>query len=158
MKMMNIYNKVRRLLPLCAVALLASCGLVEIEHSENGKLDGSWHLVQVDTLSTGGTLDLRNEQFYWLVQGTVFELFTPWEGAGQGLRYVSHFQYEGTSLTIEKLYTFDRAAGDPEVEDVDRLRPYGINKVEGEAFTIEELSGGNMTLRGDELRLQFKKH
>ena len=155
---MNIYNNVKRLLPLCALTLLVSCGLVEIEHSENGKLDGSWHLVQVDTLSTGGSLDLRQQQFYWLVQGTVFELFTPWEGAGQGLRYVSHFRYEGNSLTIEKLYTVDRAAGDPEVENVDELRPYGINKVEGEAFTVEELSGGNMTLRGDQLRLQFKKH
>ena len=34
------------------VFTLSSC---EIETSQNGDLDGFWHLEQVDTLATGGT-------------------------------------------------------------------------------------------------------
>lgn len=146
------------MLALCMVALLASCGLVEIEHSENGKLDGYWHLVQVDTLSTGGSLDLRQERFFWIVQGTVFQLFSPDLSDGRGQRYVSHFSYENEKLSFQQFYYDRREEGDPILERVDLLQPFGINKLAGELFNIEELTGGSMTLNGDELRLVFKKH
>lgn len=160
MKQAIIYNKVRKmahgLLLLCAAWLMGSCGLVEIEHSENGKLDGYWHLVQVDTLSTGGTCDLRQDLRYWIFQGTLFQLFSP-DLNGRQL-YVSHFRYEGDRLTIEKVYKDDRTAGDPEVEEPGLLRPFGVNQLEGAAFQIETLSGGSMTLSDDTFRLSFKKH
>ena len=159
MKKISIfYNKARRVLLLSAVALLASCGLVEIEHSENGKLDGYWHLVQVDTLSTGGSLNLRQERFFWIVQGTVFQLFSPDLSDGRGQRYVSHFSYENEKLSFQQFYYDRREEGDPILERVDLLQPFGINKLAGESFNIEELTGGSMTLNGDELRLVFKKH
>ena len=159
MKKISIfYNKARRVLLLSAVALLASCGLVEIEHSENGKLDGYWHLVQVDTLSTGGSLNLRQERFFWIVQGTVFQLFSPDLSDGRGQRYVSHFSYENEKLSFQQFYYDRREEGDPILERVDLLQPFGINQLAAESFNIEELTGGSMTLNGDELRLVFKKH
>ncbi|MBQ9637334.1 MAG: lipocalin-like domain-containing protein [Prevotella sp.] len=158
MKLTATYHRLRRMLPLCGLALLASCGLVELEHSENGKLDGYWHLTTVDTLATGGSLDLRQERFFWIVQGTVFQAFSPDLSNGNGQRYVSHFTYEGDRLTLEKLFFDDRPNGDPAVERVDLLRPFGINQIEGVAFKVEELSGGSMTLADDSLRLTFKKH
>ena len=157
-KISILYNKVRRILLLGVVALLASCGLVDIEHSENGKLDGYWHLVQVDTLSTGGSLDLRQERFFWIVQGTVFQLFSPDLSDGLGQRFVSHFTYENERLSFQQFYHDRREEGDPILDRVDLLQPFGINKLAGESFNIEELSGGDMTLSGEELRLVFKKH
>ena len=146
------------MLLLSVVALLASCGLVDIEHSENGKLDGYWHLVQVDTLSTGGSLDLRQERFFWIVQGTVFQLFSPDLSDGFGQRYVSHFSYENEKISFQQFYYDQRAEGDPILEKVDLLQPFGINKLAGDSFDIEELTGGGMTLSGEELRLVFKRH
>jgi len=156
MKKISIYNYVRRMWPLCIAALLASCGLVEIEHSKNGKLDGYWHLVTVDTLDTGGQLDLRQERFFWIVQGTVFQLYCP--DVSNGQRYVSHFSYENENISFQQFYYDRREQGDPILEKVEMLQPFGINQLAGESFVIEELSGGNMTLRGDALRLVFKKH
>ena len=48
-----------------ALTTLASC---EIETSDNGDFDGFWHLERVDTLATGGTLDLSKKRVFWGVQ------------------------------------------------------------------------------------------
>ena len=128
---------------------------MDLKWSKNGKLDGYWHLETVDTLSTGGSCDLRQERRFWLVQGTLFELYSPDIQGGQ--HYVSHFLHENDQLTIYKLYMDRREEGDPAVEDVELLRPYGINQIDGELFYVEKLTGGHMTLRSEILRLTFKK-
>ena len=58
------------------------------------------------------------------------------------------------SLTILRF----SVASFPILEKVDLLQPFGINKLAGESFDIEELTGGGMTLSGEELRLVFKRH
>lgn len=42
--------------------LLTSC---DIETSDNGDLDGYWHLVRVDTLATGVSSDLSETRVFW---------------------------------------------------------------------------------------------
>ena len=42
-----------------ALGTLTAC---EIESHDNGKIDGFWHLEHIDTLATGGTLDVSNEK------------------------------------------------------------------------------------------------
>ncbi|MCR5130474.1 MAG: lipocalin-like domain-containing protein [Prevotella sp.] len=153
--MKTYLRKVRKLIPLCALSLLASCGIVDLEHSENGKLDGYWHLISVDTISTGGVCDLHQERRFWLVQGTIFQLYSP--DLEKGQRYVSHFIYDEEKLIIEKLYKDKREDGDPELEDAEVLRPFGINQIESATFKIEELSSGSMMLSDENLRLLFKK-
>ena len=139
--------------PLGAM-MFNACGLVELNKSENGNLDGYWHLVTVDTLSTGGTTDLRRERCFWTVQGTLFQLYSPdWQ---DGQRYVSLFAYENNRLVLSDIRESDRMNGDPLVEDVDRIRPYGINSLQ-ETFVVEELKGSRMVLCGDLLRLRFRK-
>ena len=46
-------------------ALLNSC---EVDSSDNGDLDGFWHLESVDTLATGGRCDYSNQRVFWGVQ------------------------------------------------------------------------------------------
>ncbi len=48
-----------------AAIMFAACS---VETSDNGKLDGMWHLTQIDTLATGGTNDKSNEKIYWMFQ------------------------------------------------------------------------------------------
>lgn len=133
--------------------LFVSC--VEFEHSENGDLDGYWHLVQVDTLDTGGTTDLSQERCFWMVQGSVFQLYSP--DLNYGERYVSHFTHEGDQFVIHQVYFSRRLEGDPAVEDVKLLQPFGINSTQEETFKIEELKGGRMVLTSAMLRLTLKK-
>ena len=45
-----------------ALLLLTSC---EIEFSNNGKLDGFWQLIAVDTLATQHTSDLKTSGRTW---------------------------------------------------------------------------------------------
>ena len=50
---------------LATTLLLASCN---VETSDNGPLDGFWHLERVDTLATGGTTDYSSGYVFWGVQ------------------------------------------------------------------------------------------
>lgn len=50
-------KKIIGVLSLAVMMLtLSSC---EVETSQNGDLDGFWHLEQVDTLATGGLVTLQ---------------------------------------------------------------------------------------------------
>ena len=53
------------------LAAIPSC---TIETSDNGKLDGFWHLVEIDTLQTGGQKDLSNEKLFWGVEAKLLHL------------------------------------------------------------------------------------
>lgn len=46
---------------LMALGSLSSCTL---ESSDNGDLDGYWHLESIDTLATGKTGDYSNRRFF----------------------------------------------------------------------------------------------
>lgn len=59
-------NKLAAIAAILTTALtLASC---ELETSDNGKFDGFWHLERVDTLATGGSLNLQQKRIFWGVQ------------------------------------------------------------------------------------------
>ena len=50
---------------------LMSC---DLETSDNGKLDGFWHLEKVDTIATGGVCDMSKEFVFWSVQSMFVEV------------------------------------------------------------------------------------
>lgn len=56
----------RKHLILMLVGMLVLCfqSACTIEMSDNGDLDGYWHLEQVDTLATGGKLNLSKERVF----------------------------------------------------------------------------------------------
>ena len=56
-------KKIIGVLSLAVMMLtLSSC---EVETSQNGDLDGFWHLEQVDTLATGGTCNFADKRVFW---------------------------------------------------------------------------------------------
>ena len=140
--------------PLLTAMSLHSCGLVDFDHSKNGQLDGYWHLVSVDSLSNGTTTDLSQQRYYWAVQGTLLQLYSPdWQG---GQHFVSQFTHQNSTFTVLEIRVDSRYEGDPVVEDIDRVRPFGINNVT-ETFQVDDLSGRSLTLSTSALRLRFKK-
>ena len=71
----NRYKRISQYLIFSISAfLIFSFTSCELETSGNGDLDGFWHLVQVDTLQTGGVNDTSKELFFWSFQVNLLEL------------------------------------------------------------------------------------
>ncbi len=135
-----------------AVQALTSC---TVEHISNGKLDGFWHFVQIDTLSTGHSLDLSNDILFWGFQADLMHT----QGAEN--KFYFRFSHEGNLLTLYSPYLDhghqDREdGGDIPVEDPTLLHPYGIQSLE-DTFYVETLSGSTMVLSTAQFRLHFIK-
>lgn len=127
----------------------------ELETSGNGDLDGFWHLVQVDTLQTGGVNDTSKELFFWSFQVNLLELS---DRSYQIPIFMARFNHENGQLKVTQPCLYNRDEGNEMVteENVKDISPYGLNALE-ETFRVEELSGSRMTLSNGTLRLYFKK-
>lgn len=127
----------------------------ELETSGNGDLDGFWHLVQVDTLQTGGVNDTSKELFFWSFQVNLLQLS---DRSYQIPIYMARFNHENGQLKVTQPCLYNRDEGNEMVteENVKDISPYGLNALE-ETFRVEELSGSRMTLSNGTLRLYFKK-
>ena len=149
----HLFNKTARWCAVSVVALvMASC---ELSMSDNGRLDGYWHLVAVDTLSTGGSHDVSQDKYFWAWQ---YRLVVVADRAYQtpNRRLLFHFEHRADTLRLYDAHIDDRPNGDPPVEDVALLQVYGIDSPD-ERFIIEALSGSKMILRSSTLRLYFRK-
>lgn len=139
-----------------ALTTLASC---EIETSDNGDFDGFWHLERVDTLATGGTLDLSKKRVFWGVQ---YKLISVYDIDKEGtFGYYLRFKQTRDQIVTHTPYKNNwhqdvENGGDHPIDDPTQLAPYGINNLE-EEFVKEKLDGGQMILRSKTLRLKFKR-
>ena len=132
------------------VFITSSC---ELETVGNGKLDGMWHLVSVDTLLTDGRTDMSGERIYWSVQQ---RLLLAEDKSGQYANVLFRFKHSDGKLRLFDPYFYDRENGDKPITDVFMLTFFGINSLD-ETFTIESLDGSRMVLCSPELRLSFRK-
>ena len=129
-----------------ALLVFQSC---ELETSDNGDLDGNWQLMQIDTIATGGSNNVKERQLYYAVQVRLLCLSAYNTDAESNLFF--HFEHTADSLKLQS------ASSDGHVMyPVSMLRPYGINK-EQEAFKIMLLNSDRMQLRSDSLLLSFRK-
>ena len=131
----------------CALWGLSSC---DLEHSNNGKLDGFWHLTEVETLATNSHADKRQELVFWAVQGRLMQLMR------NGTSIYMRFKHENNTFQVYEPRQNDRMTGDSLITDVSQLEVYGITGLD-EKFTIEALSASRLVLKGPSLRLYFRK-
>lgn len=145
---------------LATTLMLASCN---VETSDNGPLDGFWHLEQVDTLATGGTTDYSSGYVFWGVQKDLIYIKDS-SNSSVGAYYL-RFSQTQDSLHITKIYLdhghednpYHEQGGDIPVEAIDRnLRFFGLNALP-EHFKKEAINGNRMILSTEKLRLKFKK-
>ena len=134
--------------------LLNSC---EVEGSDNGNLDGFWHLESVDTLATGGRCDYSDQRVFWGVQYKLLSV-----NNYKGGNFYFRFRQTSDSLILSSPYENHRHqdaenGGDIPITEInDTLRQCGINHLV-EPYYKEKLSGNKMILRTKDLRLYFKK-
>ena len=145
---------------LATTLMLASCN---VETSDNGPLDGFWHLERVDTLATGGTTDYSSGYVFWGVQKDLIYIKDS-SNSSVGAYYL-RFSQTQDSLHITKIYLDHghednpnhEQGGDIPVEAIDRnLRFFGLNALP-EHFKKEAINGNRMILSTKKLRLKFKK-
>lgn len=129
--------------------LLFAFAACELEHSDNGDIDGYWHLESIDTLTTGGHQDVNDRLLFWAVQGNLLEV------SDQNNKYLFSFTYENETLTLKEPRYDSRNEGDPLVEDVGILQRFGINALE-ETFAVKA-DGSKMTLQSNVVRLNFRR-
>lgn len=141
------------LMPIFVMLLVCMFSSCEIESSDNGALDGFWHLERVDTLATGGSCNLSDSLLFWSVQMRILNL------SDKSNRYPAvnmRFSHISDTLRIYSPYFDNRMNGDPAVIDPVSLAPYGVNFLD-ETFLVERLTGSRMSLKSDALRLVFKR-
>ena len=145
---------------LATPLLLVSCN---VETSDNGPLDGFWHLERIDTLATGGTTDYHKGYVFWGVQKDL--MYIKDSSNGSVGAYYLRFNQTHDSLHITKIYLDHghednpnhEQGGDIPVEAIDNnLRQLGINALP-EHFNKEALNANRMILSTEKLRLKFKK-
>lgn len=126
-----------------------------IERSNNWRLDGYWHLGMIDTLQTGGVLDLSQKRLFWAFQVRLLQVV---DRDGVLDSYLFYFDYtkKGKTLQVHHPRVYDKVAGDPVVEDQSVYKEYGINAL-SEPFEIKELTSSSLVLESDKLRLRFKR-
>ena len=145
----------RFILIISVISLMTAC---HMESSENGHLDGFWHLVRVDTLSIDtlsivGTSDLSQDYFFWAFQ---FQLLSVRNTQKSPEEYFLRFQRQGDELVLSDPFQYVLQGKDAPVENIDLLRPFGINDQE-ERFRIVHLSSRRMTLKNKFLVLTMQK-
>lgn len=144
------------IIAIVATMLFGSC---TIETSDNGKLDGFWHLTKIEFMNTGETLDYSQKYRYW---GVSFDLIRlqdlPENEAGI---FFLRFDYNGNTLRVYEPRSGASGASAGETVDTLLTSPlplmeYGISSLD-ETFTIEKLNSSSMILSTNSYRLKFKR-
>lgn len=136
-----------------AVMLFASC---ELERSDNGDFDGYWQWTSVDTLATGGSLDMRSSLIFWAVGGDLLEIIDNSDNSDNEDVYF-RFNLSGDSLVLYNPVIDERDSSDIELTDYSLLLPYAITTIPA-SFYVDHLSGSKMILLSPLYRLSFRKY
>lgn len=132
----------------------AFCSCDGFEISNNGDLDGMWHLIEVDSLNNDVKVDYIHEGIYWSIQDN---LICAEDKLKRYETCIFHFVLKEGTLTIKDPHFDNRVEGDPEVEDILKIAPFGINK-KIEDYRVENLNKKCLVIKNQMLRLSFKKY
>ena len=124
----------------------------ELETTDNGDLDGYWHLEQVDSLAGLRSIDYGQSNIFWSIQFELLQLSNLEDNT-----IIYKLVYDNHQLTLANPCMFDRADGDTLVTNVEVLRQYGVNALQ-ENFKVVTLESRTMVLESPVLRLHFKKY
>ena len=124
----------------------------ELETTDNGDLDGYWHLEQVDSLAGQRSIDYGQSNIFWSIQFELLQLSNLEDNT-----IIYKLVYDNRQLTLANPCMFDRADGDTLVTNVEVLRQYGVNALQ-ENFKVVTLESRTMVLESPVLRLHFRKY
>ncbi len=145
-------------LVLTATIAFSAC---DFELSDNGDLDGYWQLTQVDSLQTGGSIDMRPSLIFWSVQVNLLEIRN---NKNVNASLLFRFDHSGDILRIWNPIANIRTISDSIVTDKETFTPYYIIGTLGTDNTLEsvlhirELDSERMVLKNENYQLHFRKY
>ncbi len=125
---------------------LAVCSC-SVETSDNGRLDGAWHLLSINEQAPD------HPDLYWNFQGKLLEMTDKTSDFGI---YIMRFSHEENQLILSNPHIFDRTNGDKPLENKTVLQPFGVDNID-EPFQISHLTRSRMTLKSSTKTLEFRK-
>lgn len=137
------------MLSVLSLFFLVGCTL---ETTDNGDLDGYWHLEQIDSLTSQRSVDYGQARIFWSIQFKLLQLSDL-----ENNTIIYNLVYDNRQLTLADPCMFDRTDGDTLVTDVEVLRRYGVNALQ-ENMKVVSLQSDRMILESPVLRLHFKKY
>ena len=143
----------------CILGLVA-CG--DLEGSDNGNFDGMWQLAQVDSIDKGISIDVRERQIYWCVQGNMLDMRDHLSEDGDGHSpLLFRFEFVSDTLHVTTPFLNYRREQDPSPTSPKATEFYGLRGLE-EAFLVRQLSASKMVLetcrQHDNVRMHFRKY
>ena len=136
---------------IISFTMIAAC---DIHTSDNGNLDGFWQLKSVDTLSTGGTCDMRDSMRFWGVQANLLYFRYKNEKTGNVLL---RFNHTDKIIILSDPIIDMRDSSDLILTDTTLLYHYGIHDVP-ETLKVVTLNKSTMILENRLLRLHLRKY
>ena len=124
--------------------IMTSCTM---ESSNNGNLDGMWHITEMQNIETGETTDYSEKAYFWKVDTKLMQM------GG----YLMRFKQENGYLITYDVYYDNREGGDPVLTDTTRLYPYGMTSIP-DTFQIEKMKHYDMILKSKKRRITFEKY
>ena len=138
-------------LPLLAL-LFSSCSLET--DNDAGKMEGMWHLVKIESVTSAASEDLSEQVIFWSFQAKLLQME---DKTGQHYSYFYRFRIDNAKLTLTATYQFDRENGDrPLTVYEPTLGLYGIKSLTP-VFRIEKIDRRDMILNDGAVRLYFDK-
>ena len=143
-----------------SVLWLVACG--DLEGSGNGDFDGMWQLAQVDSIDKNISIDVRERQIYWCVQGNMLDMRDHLLENGYGHSpLLFRFEFVSDTLHVTNPFLNYRREQDPSPTSPKATEFYGLNGLE-EAFLVRQLSASKMVLetcrQHDNVRMHFRKY
>lgn len=126
--------------------------------SDNGDLDGMWHITQIDSIANNQSIDIASDLRFWSFQDKLLQLFNYKADSWKTVLMV-RFEHSDGQLIISSPFIYDRMDGDIPLADdsLFLLYPHGINSVP-DTFDVEHLDRKKMQLSDDVVRLYFEKY
>ena len=143
------------LLLIASLPFLMSC---DLETSDNGNLDGYWHLMSVDTLATSKQCDMSKQKVFWAFQKDLLQLRGSTDSEKELQEFYLRFLYENNTLKLSDIHLRDREKDDPQVDDstMPLIYIYGIEQKQ-EEFKVLILNSKEMVLQNAVIRIRFSK-
>ncbi len=148
------------LLALLAPVLVCSCSKM----SDNGPIDGMWHLEKIYTRPDGNASgpfsvekDCGSDRIYWSFQLDLLSIRSQEGHNGKTNESVARFKVTSTTLDLTAIYVHyrdrDSLLTDPNAVDLSSVGIHGISP----SYSIVQLDGKRMRLRSSTDSLVFRK-
>lgn len=148
---MKIIKILSFVLPLLAL-IFSSCTLET--DNDAGRMEGMWHLVKTESMTSVASEDLSEQVVFWSFQAKLLQME---DKMGQHYSYIYRFRIDNNQLTLTAPYQFDRENGDRQLTAYEpTLGLYGIKSITP-VFRIEKIDRRTMILNDGAVRLYFDK-